>query len=99
MRRRANVDANQAMIVQGLRAVGASVESLAVMGRGVPDLLVGYRARNFLLEVKNPLKSPSGRALRPEQVCWHGEWRGQVAVVHDLREALVAIGAITLEEA
>ena len=52
MRRAAKVDGNQAEIVSALRQVGAEVQSLASVGQGVPDLLVGFRSRNFLLECK-----------------------------------------------
>ena len=42
MRQAAKVDDNQAAIVEALRSLGASVESLAAVGKGVPDLLVGF---------------------------------------------------------
>lgn len=93
MRRAAKVDANQPSIVAGLRMVGASVQPLHMVGDGCPDLLVGYRGVNLLLEVKDGEKSASRRALTPEQVRWHGEWWGQKAVVCSLDEALQAIGA------
>lgn len=62
MRRAAKVDANQDEIVQTYRALGLSVTSLAGLGRGVPDLLVGYRGKLALVEVKQP----KGK-LRPMQ--------------------------------
>lgn len=92
--RPAHVDANHAEIVRALRAVGASVESLAAAGSGFPDLAVGYRGKNFLLEVKDGAKSASRKALRPSQVEWHARWRGQVAVVESVDDALRAIGAV-----
>jgi len=47
------VDVNQAAIVRALRESGASVAVLSSVGRGLPDLLVGFQGVNFLLEVKN----------------------------------------------
>jgi hypothetical protein len=88
MRRAAKVDDNQAAIVDLLRAVGATVESLARVGNGVPDLLVGFRGVNWLLEVK----APKG-ALTDDQAGWHPLWRGQVAIVRSADEALKVIGA------
>lgn len=44
MRRAARTDANQTAIVEALRKCGASVQSLAAVGKGVPDLLVGLRS-------------------------------------------------------
>lgn len=93
MRKTARVDANQSAIVDALRAVGASVQSLAMVGRGVPDLLVGFRAQNWLLEVKDGGKPASARRLTPDETAWHDGWRGQVATVASIEEALHAIGA------
>ena len=88
MRRAAKVDANQAAIVAVLRQVGASVQPLHAVGGGVPDLLVGYRGRNWLVEVKDGEKPASARKLTPDQAEWHAAWRGQVAVLKSDEEAL-----------
>lgn len=93
MRKIARVDANQAAIVRTLRAVGATVESLAVMGRGLPDLLVGFRAQNYLMEIKDGSKPESARRLTPDEMAWHDTWRGQVHVVMSEQDALEVIGA------
>ena len=87
-RRAAKIDRNQPEIVKGLRQYGATVTSLAAVGAGCPDLLVGYRGANYLMEVKDGELAPSARALRPTQVEWHGDWRGQVAVVYSLDDAI-----------
>lgn len=92
MRRAAKVDDNQADIVAGLRAIGCSVVSLAAVGHGCPDLMVGYRALNFLVEVKDGSKVPSQRTLTPDQKQFFAEWRGQVRKVESLDEA---IGLVT----
>jgi len=92
MRRNAKVDANQKRMVQALRQAGCSVESLAAVGKGVPDLLVGFRGENYLLEVKDGSNPPSKRRLTPDQVTWHSEWRGQKSVVKNIDEALKAVG-------
>lgn len=96
MRRAAKVDGNHREITEALRAVGASVESLAAVGSGVPDLLCGYRGRTYLLEVKDgTAKDKRQRTLRPNQADWHAAWRGSVvAVVTSVEEALRAIGAV-----
>lgn len=94
-RRAAKVDANQAAIVCELRAVGASVQPMHTVGHGVPDLLVGFRGQNWLIEVKDGSKPPSDRKLTPAQHEWHALWRGQVVAVKDGDEALRAIGVGT----
>lgn len=86
MRRDAKVDRNQAEIVDALRSIGASVRTLHFAGKGCPDLIVGFRSRNFLLEVK----TERGK-LSAEQRDFHQSWRGHVAVVRSPREAVEAI--------
>ena len=94
MRRAARIDANQTQIVSALRSVGASVELLSAVGKGCPDLLVGYRGMNLLMEVKDGKKPPSERKLTSDQIVWHREWKGVVTVVNSVDEALFAIGVI-----
>jgi Holliday junction resolvase len=81
-------DMNEADIIRTLRSVGASVAQIS--SKGVPDLLVGFQGRTYLLEVKTPKKK-----LTDDQVVFHGEWNGSpIAIVHSDTEALEAIGAI-----
>jgi hypothetical protein len=89
MRRAARVDSNQGEIVDALRAVGASVQSLAAIGKGCPDLLVGYNGFTFLIEIKDPSKPKSDIQLTPDQKHWHHHWYGtSVAVVYGIEGAL-----------
>jgi Holliday junction resolvase len=93
MRRAARIDENQEQIVKALRAVGASVQSLAAVGHGVPDLLVGYQGKNILIEIKDGNKTPSKRKLTDDQVKWHESWNGgAVAVVESVDAAWAALG-------
>jgi len=92
MRRAAAVDANQKAIVAALRTVGCSVLPLHAVGKGCPDLLVGWGGFNLLMEVKDGKKPPSARALTQDQVDFHRDWRGHVAVVTSVKEALEAVG-------
>lgn len=84
---RSKADSNQPAIRDGLRALGATVQCLHTVRRGCPDLLVGWRGRNWLLELKGP-----GGKLTPDEVHWHGTWGGQVATVSTLEQALEVIG-------
>lgn len=88
------VDDNQQLIVQALRRVGASILYLHTLGRGCPDILVGFRNQNTLIEIKNGSLSPSKRKLTTDETAWHAEWRGAVVIVATVHEALVAIGAV-----
>lgn len=93
MRRAAKVDRNQPEIVAALRKAGATVESLAAVGCGVPDLLVGFQGRTVLIEVKDGARPKSERQLTTDQIEWHASWRGDTCVVAGtVTEALAAIG-------
>lgn len=92
--RNARVDDNQKGIVAALRQAGATVQHLHTVGQGCPDLLVGFRGANYLLEVKDGSKAFSRRQLTPAEREWHAVWRGQVAVVEDYEAALAIIGAV-----
>jgi hypothetical protein len=86
-------DANHNEIVAALKAAGCSVVDLAAVGGGIPDLLVGVGGdRNLLLEVKNPAnKRRSGSTnptTGPKQAAFRAAWRGPVAVVFTIEEAL-----------
>lgn len=91
MRRAARIDENQPEIVQALEAIGCTVDSLAAVGGGVPDLLVGYHGFNLLIEVKNPDKRPSQRKLTPAQIEWHGAWAGQKSVIETVDQAIAYV--------
>jgi hypothetical protein len=86
------VDANQGEIVEALEKAGCNVESLAAVGHGVPDLLVGYAGRLYVLECKKI----NGK-LTPPQVGWHRRWQGYAQIVHSGLEALRAVGAVESE--
>jgi hypothetical protein len=68
MRRAAKIDANQPQIVEALRKAGATVHSLAAVGNGIPDLLVGAMRKPNVILRKTWLKafreSMSGTGVR-----------------------------------
>lgn len=93
------VDNNHKEIVDALRKAGASIIDTAKLGGGLPDLIVGFAGKTFLVEVKN-LKTQYGRAgLNKNQQKWLKEWTGgPFAMVTDIESALRAIGAKKQEE-
>ena len=80
---RKKTDKNQQEIMDALRKIGASVSSLHTVGCGIPDLLVGYRGKNYLIEVK----ADKGK-LTPAQIEFHGAWRGEIHIVRTAEEAI-----------
>lgn len=73
----------------GLRRVGATVQDLHIVGRGCPDILVGFRGQTFVMEIKY-----GNGKLNDKEKAWHLNWEGQVAIVKTLDDALKVIGAI-----
>ena len=82
------IDANHVEIVKALRKIGCDVISLAAVGSGGPDLLVGIAGRNYLIEVKNGKKPRSGQKLTPEQIKFHRNWCGQKTVINNINDAV-----------
>lgn len=84
------VDSNQAEIVKALRKVGASVQTLHMVGKGCPDLVVGFHRATYLLEVKTVKGT-----LTPEEIMWRENWNGNVVrTVRSVEDALFEIGAM-----
>ena len=94
MRYAAKIDSNQNEVVDALRKAGASVQSLAALGKGVPDLLVAIRGVNLLMEIKDGSKPKSAQKLTEDQLKWHGAWQGPVCIVDGPEAALRMIGVV-----
>lgn len=92
MKYAAKADDNQREIVRALRDAGATVMHLHTVGGGCPDICVGYRGTNYLIEIKDGSKPPSAQKLTPAQFDWHRDWRGRAAVVNSVEAALKVIG-------
>ena len=88
MRQRARTDGNHSEIVEALRRAGCTVLHLHQVGGGCPDVLAGIDGRNLLIEIKDGSKPPSRRALTADETTFHAAWRGQIAVVTTVAEAL-----------
>lgn len=87
MRRAARVDANQEAVVSALRAAGAYVWII-----GLPvDLLVGFRDRTFLMEIKVGPKRKFTVLQEDFFNNWHG---GTLCRVDGPEAALRAIGVL-----
>lgn len=90
MRRAAKRDLNEKEIVEQLRAVpGVTVFTLNQEGR--PDLLIGYRGRTYLADVKR-----HGGHWTPLQVAFNERWLGSPVIwAETVEEILRAIGAMS----
>jgi hypothetical protein len=89
----AKIDANQNEIVEALRAAGCFVQSLASVGKGCPDLMVGTGMKWFVMEVKDGAKPASSRKLTKDEQTWHDRARlfAPVHVVESVEQALAIV--------
>jgi hypothetical protein len=91
-RRAARTDKNQAGVIRQLRQIpGVSVQDLSSVGHGVPDLLIGYRKVNYLVELKNPDVPKRDRRLTFDEEAWHLAWGGKVHVCEHIEEILIIL--------
>lgn len=86
------VDDNQAKIVKQLRQLGLSVRHLHMVGDGLPDIIVGYRKQNFLIEIKDSQKIPSQKKLTKDEQEFFDTWKGQVDKCETLEEIIKVVG-------
>ena len=93
MRHHPRLDSNQASIVKTLRMIpGVSAESMASMGHGFPDLIVGYNSLNSgQINRLYEIKVGKGK-LTDDEKDWHDKWHGQVKVVHSVDDILQDMG-------
>ena len=68
-----------------------SVFDTAAVGKGFPDLVVGWRGLNFLVEIKDGDKPPSARKLTVDEQAFHDAWGGEVIVADNPEDAVVQV--------
>lgn len=95
MRIRARKDRNHPEIVRAFRELNCSVLDLGQIGGGCPDLLVGVRGRNLLVEVKDGEAIPSKRKLTPDQEEFFATWRGSKVVVETVDDVVTMVRAFS----
>jgi hypothetical protein len=78
------IDDNQNLIVKQLRQLGYSVYITSMVGKGFPDLVIGRRNKNYLVELKDGSKPLSAQKLTPAEVDFINHWQGEVIVANDL---------------
>ena len=92
MRLKARTDDNQKLIVDQLRKLGVSVAITSMMGKGFPDLVLGYQNKNFLIELKDGAKPKSQKGLTMDEAKFFTAWKGQVDKCESLEEVCKIIG-------
>lgn len=76
-------DNNQKQITKDLIKAGVSVRSLHKVGKGIPDLLCGFRGITKIIEIKT-----EDGELTPDQKEFIENWNGQYAIAKNSEEAI-----------
>lgn len=80
-------DANHKQLINQIRQVPfISVFSTHELGKGFPDIVVGYRGINYLFEIKDENKTASQKKLTDSEVKFHRGWMGQVHIVENIKD-------------
>lgn len=88
-------DANHDAIVSALEGIGASVTDTHALGEGFPDLVVGWRGINFIIEIKDGSKPKSRRVLTDDEQEWFDDWRGTAHIVYSPADAISLLEVLT----
>lgn len=93
MRYRRRVDRNEAEIAAAFEKIGATVEHILSDSKGgIPDLLVGFQGRNYLIEVKVPKE---GRLSEIQKV-WRDDWSGgKPFVIRSVEDVILWAGLVS----
>ena len=87
-----NNTTDRASRIAAFEDAGATVVSLARMGGGCPDVLIGYRGRLALCETR------PDAPLSDERLAWYGSWRGPaVTVLHSTEDVVRVLEALTVD--
>jgi len=92
-------DDNHSDVVAEIRSAlhDATVFDASGAGRGFPDLVIGWRGRNYLFEIKDGDKAPSARGMTDAQKEFHLSWKGQVHIVHSAAEICATIARMNTQ--
>ena len=88
MRIRARTDDNHQEILDAFRKFGCSVYSLHQVGGGFPDAIIAKSHRNILVEIKDGKKPKSKRKLTDDEIDFHKNWQGPIAIVESLDDVV-----------
>ena len=85
-------DANQQDIIDKLRCIpNLSVVSTHTIGKGFPDIIVGYKGNNYMIEIKDGAKWKSQQKLTADELVFHMKWKGQICVCNSFEQVFELI--------
>lgn len=91
MRTAARTDSNHKEIVEGLRKYGASILGVHQL-KNCFDILVGYKGKDYIMEIKNGKNPPSKNKLTKGEQQFRNNWKGgKYNIVYSLEDAIKVI--------
>ena len=88
------VDLNHTDVVKTLRSLGASVFDASKVGKGFPDIVVGYKNNTILVEIK----SGENKKFTPTQLKFMSEWKGSSIIrINDIDGAIRLIKMLDMQ--
>lgn len=80
-------DANQKDIMDKLRLIPhLSVFSTHIIGKGFPDIIIGYKGKNYMVEIKDGAKWKSQQKLTTDELLFHMKWKGQICTCNSFEQ-------------
>lgn len=85
-------DLNHKELIDKIRKIpNISVFSTHTIGKGFPDIVVGYKGLNYLIEIKDGSKYKSQKKLTESELKFHNSWKGQVSIAENIDDVLKLI--------
>jgi hypothetical protein len=82
-------DANHKRIIDSCRKIPQlSVFSTHTIGKGFPDIVIGYKGINYLIEIKDGDKPKSQTKLTEDEITFHKKWNGQICIVYSFQDII-----------
>jgi hypothetical protein len=83
------VDSNQKEIVRRLRLIPLlTVAHTHTVGKGIPDVIVGYQGINYLFEIKDGSLPKSRKKLTEAEQSFHDSWAGKIHIIESFDDVL-----------
>jgi hypothetical protein len=91
------IDENQNEIVKIFRQLGASVFVTSMVGHGFGDIVVGFRGKNYIFELKDESKRPASRKkFTIAEKTFMDNWKGHIGVLYSVEDVIKFMEIISL---
>lgn len=82
------IDRNQNEIVKTFRQLGILVYITSNLGNGFPDLVILFKNRIWLIEIKNGKLAKSAQKLTEKEDKFHTLWKDHVVIITSIQDVI-----------